>query len=867
MRNKNFALVILVFVFISNFAYIPAKAAPVENDTLGTWIDHYSDSTGLSTLTNTTVNVASTTLTLSGANLSGSAQTVIIDPGILASWGTLTVSSTVPASTTLNIKVQDNVGNLYPDSILPGNSAGFSGTSINLSGVPIDQSADTAGNGLIGKIRFLISMTRSTTTANPSLDALTLTWIPKQGDMSSSTLSSSAWPEAKYGNNRSTRAAAGPSSIYPIMRWKSNIGYAALPVLVRGAGDNVYMKTDGTFLPDSSVGPSILRAISKTSGTTIWNRNITGFIFSDNDIALSENGTLYWHDVFNDVLGAYNSAAGTVKWLYKFGSGHGNQDVTIGPDGKIYLSRRDGNEQNFVVYAFNPNGTVAWTSTPLPATTSVAMSGTFSFSAGGTPYFAVSTVNPGTADRNGGGKLFALNPSTGATAWSYPTGDIGGVLSPVVGSDGTIYVANEGSSNTTKKVYAINPDGSLLWQRSLGTTTDYYDSLSLRRDGTLLADRVSSVFPSAGGSLEAMNPATGALLWSTPLSSMNDVILGGVLAGYNNNAVVSQNYYGATTSVSSYDSGGNPEWSFAINDGTDRRIYGNGIIEDEDGSIYFTIFDNSGNTSDVIKMSSWNAVMTSPMSFVSQSYASLTASTTMPRLDPLTGAVNQMQLVWDDGTKTPLAYSSTASNGDTIWSAAFQLPASFTPGNHAYTLEANTPNIKTATAVHFASPAVGSSGTGLAVAGTLTITSPASVAVGNNPTSGWGGSFTTPVGNPVPHEVPTVATGSIIISPAPTSTAPAPGSPKFRFNKNLKLGDKGNDVLELQKYLNDHGFKVAVSGVGSAGHETQYFGMATRRAVIALQEANSEKILAPSGFRKGTGMFYSATRAFVNANP
>ena len=72
------------------------------------------------------------------------------------------------------------------------------------------------------------------------------------------------------------------------------------------------------------------------------------------------------------------------------------------------------------------------------------------------------------------------------------------------------------------------------------------------------------------------------------------------------------------------------------------------------------------------------------------------------------------------------------------------------------------------------------------------------------------------------------------------------------------------DVVQLQQYLNAHGFVVAKSGTGSPGHETTYFGKATRAALIKFQEAHAADILAPSGLTQGTGYFGPGTRAFVN---
>ncbi|MDD4902092.1 MAG: peptidoglycan-binding protein [Patescibacteria group bacterium] len=87
---------------------------------------------------------------------------------------------------------------------------------------------------------------------------------------------------------------------------------------------------------------------------------------------------------------------------------------------------------------------------------------------------------------------------------------------------------------------------------------------------------------------------------------------------------------------------------------------------------------------------------------------------------------------------------------------------------------------------------------------------------------------------------------------------------KINFSRNLQLGSRGEDVKNLQKFLNSHGYVVAKSGAGSPGKETALFGALTRKAVIKFQENNSDKILKPLGLKKGTGNFYQATRKFIN---
>ncbi len=85
------------------------------------------------------------------------------------------------------------------------------------------------------------------------------------------------------------------------------------------------------------------------------------------------------------------------------------------------------------------------------------------------------------------------------------------------------------------------------------------------------------------------------------------------------------------------------------------------------------------------------------------------------------------------------------------------------------------------------------------------------------------------------------------------------------FERNLRLGDQGEDVRRLQAFLNSHGVPVAETGAGSLGQETTFFGPKTRQAVAAFQELHRAKILAPSNLVQGTGNFYTATREVMNA--
>ncbi len=71
-------------------------------------------------------------------------------------------------------------------------------------------------------------------------------------------------------------------------------------------------------------------------------------------------------------------------------------------------------------------------------------------------------------------------------------------------------------------------------------------------------------------------------------------------------------------------------------------------------------------------------------------------------------------------------------------------------------------------------------------------------------------------------------------------TVPLPVlQPSFVFERTLRSGMTGEDVKELQKFLNAHGYPVAAVGPGSLGNETTLFGPKTKAALIAFQKAHS----------------------------
>jgi peptidoglycan hydrolase-like protein with peptidoglycan-binding domain len=92
---------------------------------------------------------------------------------------------------------------------------------------------------------------------------------------------------------------------------------------------------------------------------------------------------------------------------------------------------------------------------------------------------------------------------------------------------------------------------------------------------------------------------------------------------------------------------------------------------------------------------------------------------------------------------------------------------------------------------------------------------------------------------------------------APNTQVPVPASAgKYVFNRTLSLGSTGEDVRQLQIFLNNKGYTIASSGPGSKGNESSYFGNATKKALARYQADNK---IYPSA-----GIFGPLTRSFVN---
>ncbi len=100
--------------------------------------------------------------------------------------------------------------------------------------------------------------------------------------------------------------------------------------------------------------------------------------------------------------------------------------------------------------------------------------------------------------------------------------------------------------------------------------------------------------------------------------------------------------------------------------------------------------------------------------------------------------------------------------------------------------------------------------------------------------------------------------------PVDPNSIPAPKqvtiTTSYAFSKEIKTGDTGTDVTELQKMLNQcPATQVAATGAGSPGKEGTLYGPATAKAITVFQELFADDILKPQNLTNGTGIVDAVT--------
>ena len=287
------------------------------------------------------------------------------------------------------------------------------------------------------------------------------------------------------GNDGTIYVGSRDSYLYAIkpdgtLKWKfqTNSDICSSPTI--GSDGTIYVGTLGNYL----------YAI-KPDGTLKWKFNTNGSIHSSG--AIGSDGTIYvgeWSASVNDSFYAINPD-GTLKWKFNpYGSFESSP--VIGNDGTVYVYGGD-------LHAISPDGTLIWSFNDVYGRCDSAPA----IGSDGTIYIGT-----------WGNYLYAINPD-GTLKWKFLTnGDIHS--SAAIGSDGTIYVGssaenlydNVGSSDDCY-LYAINPDGTLKWKYKTSAADSLFkESLSspvIGSDGTIYVGSNNIYF-------YAINP-DGTLKW------------------------------------------------------------------------------------------------------------------------------------------------------------------------------------------------------------------------------------------------------------------------------------------------------------------------------------------------------------------
>jgi len=233
--------------------------------------------------------------------------------------------------------------------------------------------------------------------------------------------------------------------------FSTGIGLESSPAI--GADGTIYLATDdGNFY---ALNPD---------GTQKWNFTPSTGSGRFNTPAIGTDGTIYVGSTapssgifVHNVYYALNPN-GTKKWQvddqFPTPSGQGpvpSGSTAIGPDGIIYVPTSEPGGGNLV--AINPDGTLTQGSMP-----------TFSGAAGSPAIGADGTIYDGFFGLQFGGSFFAFN-SSGSVKWTFNNG--GGFGDATIGADGTIYaggvIQGSLSAPAISNLYALNPDGSQKW--------------------------------------------------------------------------------------------------------------------------------------------------------------------------------------------------------------------------------------------------------------------------------------------------------------------------------------------------------------------------------------------------------------------
>ncbi|MBN1632713.1 MAG: PQQ-binding-like beta-propeller repeat protein [Ignavibacteria bacterium] len=211
------------------------------------------------------------------------------------------------------------------------------------------------------------------------------------------------------------------------------------------------------------------KRINRKTGIPVWTNNYTIPVGPDGGYVVSGNTYYHWTGsiVTPKQLIAIDINSGVTKYLSAALPGDGDQenDLTIGPDGTIYIARDGG-----ALHSFTDNGSgfsQKWTLTPAVLVKS--------FGPDNILYCA--NVNYGLNS----GKLMRVNGLTGQVIDSVSSNIPAGYVT--VGFDSTVYVTTVEAANG--RYFAFTPDlQTIKWQ--LNVPYNYYSGCPIGKEGVFI---------------------------------------------------------------------------------------------------------------------------------------------------------------------------------------------------------------------------------------------------------------------------------------------------------------------------------------------------------------------------------------------
>jgi eukaryotic-like serine/threonine-protein kinase len=380
----------------------------------------------------------------------------------------------VGESLTLTGNARDKNNNIL---LLPTNALTWSIVSGNTLGTLTSEGRLTAQS--TGTMRVRLSETAIGLSAEADVSLV----FPNNG------LAISAWPKDQ-GDSRNTGRGQGRGAIGQ-KKWEYLTAVYYSPTI----------GNDGTIYITGYTGN--IHAIDGLTGMKKWESLVDGPIHSSP--LISSDGTIYFSSGFysrNQRLNAIDLLTGGKKWEFIFPDDYQPYGIAIGPNGIIYVGTQYLNTDYGYLQAidgrtgmkkweFSTNGSVR----PTPA-----------IGADGTVYIGAANSN-----------IYAIDGITGAKKWEYSVNSSVYYSSPVVGSNGTIYIGTSEIASDNGSLYALDETtGAKKWITSTGKPIH---SIAIGYHGNLY---VRGSFTT----LYAFSEATGTQIWEFYLtgSGSNPVV-------------------------------------------------------------------------------------------------------------------------------------------------------------------------------------------------------------------------------------------------------------------------------------------------------------------------------------------------------